>query len=534
MSINNTNTNKTTFNEEIEDIDLKKVFNFLFRNKTRIGLTTFIFTFLAIIFSFSQRSVWRGNFKILVDKKDNNTMQDISTLRRVLPVSLSKNAYLDNKLTQENILKSPYVLDSVYEKYLQKIEKKKNKKISFGSWKKNLKIKFIKDTKILNVEFKHHDKELILSTLDDISNEYKKYSKEDKIKKIKKSIAFLESQKIKLNEKSSKSLKDFNQFSIKNRLGDIDGFVDLESNDLGISDSDILQNLTSDITLQNQLGLTSRFDSSSSIPPSGAGLRFRKQLALLETYETQLLDLSTKLKPNSKILLDLNKKIEILSKKLKRPNEILIEYRDKKRAAERDMKLLKEVETKLELSKFEQSKKEDPWQVISNPKIEKSRIYPKKSQFAIIAFLFSFLGSSIYSFFLEKKLGKLYEFDEIDNLLIFEYSDELFCDSQKLNILIIKKILKQKKVDCNLDKICFFTTSAKSNEKLTLKSYFNDDLKIFNLDLDKEINLENFKFIFILINPNITTKRDLITLNNYLEENKNKISWLLINEKKLS
>ena len=52
---------------------------------------------------------------------------------------------------------------------------------------------------------------------------------------------------------------------------------------------------------------------------SKAGQRFEKQFALLEEYESNFVDLSSKLKPNSSTLKEIKEKIENLRSSLKRP-----------------------------------------------------------------------------------------------------------------------------------------------------------------------------------------------------------------------
>ena len=74
------------------------------------------------------------------------------------------------------------------------------------------------------------DKDLIISTLNLISKSYQNYSMNDRENSIRNGIEYLEYQKSKYKEKSLKSLKKLNDFSIKNGLiGDIDGIVNFEN-----------------------------------------------------------------------------------------------------------------------------------------------------------------------------------------------------------------------------------------------------------------------------------------------------------------
>ena len=129
--------------------------------------------------------------------------------------------------TQKLILKSESVLMPVFN-FVQNYYKEKNisSNLYFKKWlEENLNIEFENESSVLKVEYINTDKELILKALNLISSKYKDYSKRDTEKQITETIAYLEKQTILMKEKTLKSIKDFNSFSIENGLGSIDGFV---------------------------------------------------------------------------------------------------------------------------------------------------------------------------------------------------------------------------------------------------------------------------------------------------------------------
>ena len=65
------------------------------------------------------------------------------------------------------------------------------------------------------------------------------------------------------------------------------------------------------------------------------GLRYSSQFNMLEENEAKLLELSSRLKPNSKTLSTLKIKIKNLKESLKRPNQILLEFRELNRLAKK-------------------------------------------------------------------------------------------------------------------------------------------------------------------------------------------------------
>ena len=131
-----------------------------------------------------------------------------------------------------------------------------------------------------------------------------------------------------------------------------------------------------------------------------AGIRFRNQFLLLEKYEAEYVNLSAKLTKNSTYLKNLKLRIDNLRNSLKRPNEILIKYRELTKKVKRDEGILNNVEKQLGLFKLEKAKQIDPWEIISIPTIE-GKVFPKRSQTAIIYFILSFLFSSLVQFFRE-------------------------------------------------------------------------------------------------------------------------------------
>ena len=73
----------------------------------------------------------------------------------------------------------------------------------------------------------------------------------------------------------------------------------------------------------------------------------------LEEFENQYAYLSTKLKPSSPTLKELKSKIESYKNSLKRPNEILIEYKLLAKNAQRDEEILANIENSLEIEKLQ-------------------------------------------------------------------------------------------------------------------------------------------------------------------------------------
>ncbi len=321
-----------------QDIDLRKYINIFIRRKNLFVITSFLITSFGVVYSIFKQPVYRGYFQIIVEKQT----LEVSALIERSQMLKKLNNYVgdvnsDNK-TQEAILKSPLVLKPVYEYFQNEHNKIKGfREVSYNKWlNRYLKIEFEDGTNILSIKFDDEDKDIIISTLNLISKSYQNYSMEDREKNIKNGIEYLEYQRAEYKEKSLKSLKALNEFSIKNGLvGDLDGIVEFES------------------TMQKK---DKKFNNNLDKTDSKLGLRYSSQFKLLEDNEAKLLELSARLKPNSKTLETLKIKINNLQESLKRPNQILLEFRELNRLARRDEEFLTNIEESLGILKLEQVK----------------------------------------------------------------------------------------------------------------------------------------------------------------------------------
>lgn len=365
-----------------DEIDLKIIFNLINKEKKLISILSTITTAFCILIYFNLKPTWQGRFQIVV--REDNTTQSSNIFEQVSEISLGNLGQFDQgKRTQELILKSPSVLMPVYE-FNKKFSRKNNIKIDdsgFDKWfKKSFNIFFEKGSNVLTIEYKSKNKELIKKTLELTSIKYQNFAKINKDKYLNNTIKYLMEQQKLLTKKSDESMKAFNNFTIENRLASVDGFTDLNNFSNNPQDT-LIKNLT----------------NKSDLAKNSTGIRFESQFSLLDKYETEYINLSSKLKPQSKIMIDLKAKIELLRDSLKRPNEILTKYRKLKLIALKDEQNLSSISTQLDSYKLEQALQPLPWDLISNPEINQSKIFPN------FPFLISILGLSliaINSFFI--------------------------------------------------------------------------------------------------------------------------------------
>tara|TARA_B100000242_G_scaffold8294_1_gene5516 strand:- start:2180 stop:3790 length:1611 start_codon:yes stop_codon:yes gene_type:complete len=518
-------------NDELDFTILVKTF---LRNKKLIILTTLISTLLSVLYCYSVKPIWKGNFKILVkDNNGSNIFGNRALENNLLSLNNLQNLSGKSNKTEELILKSPSVLLPVYE-YVNNYYKQnniKNGNKSFNYWvQKDLNVQFKKGTSVFTIEYKGNDKKLILDVLNLISEKYQNYSKRGKEKELRKTLDYLTTQKRIMAAKVANSLNTVNKFSIENGLGDFDGFFTNNMNNINKENLKRLNFQGREISLQNDINTSGMIDSR--ISKNSANQRFQSQFNLLEKYEAEYMNLSAKLKPQSSYLTELKTKIDNLKKLLKKPSEILITYRDLKNEANRDSELLENISRRLEFIKLEQVKNPDPWLMISTPTIDDYKFFPNKKNITIFSFFFSLLSITFIALIKDKFSSKIN-----DKKLIFEkfkcnYIEKVDSIDTKLNSKLIEEGIKQANKNLELGDVNFINfTSLPNNE---LKTLFDFGKNINFLDFYSFKDIENNSNICFFIEECEIKYDDIELADKYQYIYKNKfIGWFLFDSKKL-
>ena len=500
------------------EIDLLDIFSTFFREKRLIFLVTFLTTLSSVIYFSFVKPIYQGSFNVVVkDNKGNNNIESVNnSFFKVIGGSSNSSTDLE---TQRLILQSPSVLmpvfDYVRDYYLTSGEEKK---FGFKAWVTNsLKIDFEANSQVLNVIYMGEDKELINNALNLIASKYRDYSKKDTIKNLNERRLYLESQKEIMKKKSMISKKAYNKFTIENGLGSFDGFIRLAGDNISYNKS---------ITNDNGGSLSfSNFNNKSAGKKAKpiTGERFSRQFSLLERYEADYLDLSSKLKPNSQTLQSLKIKIDNLKTSLERPNEILIKYDELSRNYLRDENLLLFIDQNLEIVKLEQIKVPNPWEIISTPTISNKPIYPNRSNLFILFLIGSFILGSIIALIKEKISMKIFTKSEMKERIKCDFIDTIYREEK---ILSNKQLIKQFEGDLKNCGIINYTKKININ-------FINDLLEEKNI---KIIDFEDFELIdkckkLILVMENgIYTYHELDIINKYISLYDEKIiGWFYIN-----
>lgn len=553
-------------------IDIALLIKSLIRNKKLIFFCSLLGFLLSIIFAYTQKKIWQGQFQIVIadDKKTFNAGN--LQVAKAFNITGNKGSKL---LTQIEILKSPSVLMDIYE-YVRleksKINDNKFKNLRFEEWREDfLSVDLIKDTSVLKLSYKDYHKELILPVLQKISHAYKKYSSKNKRISQQLSNNYLKEQIKIFAEKSSKSLKAAQDFAIDQNLAYIN-FSDEENLTLLNKDNIQQQSLNSLNLLLPNVGFENiRAQASNEIRKIDLQIEKIKYLnnleelqyigstipALvsrglpqeLELIETELADLKTKYNTNDEVIQNLIKRRETTIKLLKkrainylkasrleaearvessiRPKEVIFRYKELIREASRDESTLISLENQLLLLKLEEAKTLESWEMTTNPTLYPFPVAPQKKRIVFLGSFFSLIIGSLISFVREKKEDKIYSSKEIRN---FTNIPTIYEFSNNFQIEEYFSILKRGLLSKSQDNISLLTPLNFPNDDRNLinnefKKVFSKTEIIITNKLSEAIKAPN---IFLLIKLGITKKSEIYDFYERLVTQGFKIGGILV------
>lgn len=507
-------------NSAAKEIDLKDLLIIFLKSKKFIFIFTLLTSLTTTIYSFFIPPVWKGSFEILVqeDDKKKSSLSNISQQSSLFDSLTSR--FKSNNETQKYILMSPSVLMPIFE-FVRDFKNSNNEdtfSFSYQQWlNTNIEVEFKEKSNVLEFSYMDTDKDFIIQTLNKISKQYQNYSKDGINNQIKENLIYLTNLRNKYNKKALLSLKEFNEFSIKNGIGDIDGFV----------------NITNDS--YNKINSLDKFSEFKNTPAkrvfdqSEAGIRFSQQFSLLEKYESDYTDFSAVLKPNSKTLKNLKIKIDNLRRSLKRPNEILIKYKELSKKAQRDSQILNQIENQLITTQLSKAKQKNPWELITQPYIYDKKVSPNKKIILLLSLFASFFGS-LFIIIIKKILrGEIITKNDFLQNLKFQYLDTIYAKNISLSEKQINNILISKIKNDSKENLGFlFLTKKDINDNYFYKEIFYKK-KLSKYNFNNIEKIQESQNLILFADGNEINNQDCIFINNYLENlNKNILGWVFI------
>ncbi len=560
----NLNTKKNQIDESKSDqeIDIKIILNFLIRNKKIIALFSSVFLISGYFCSFLPKKTWEGQFQIVLNT-DNQNNKDViasSFLRNFGGLNKSKDLE-----TEVEILKSPSVLMPVFEMVMLKKGNPSKKHYEFSQWKKrNLIIGLQDKTSILNISYKDHEKKIILPVLEKISASYQKYSGKRKKRTDESSEKYLKEQIQIFNKKSSKSLKEAQEFAIDQDLVFLDNNIESrisysEEQKINISPSFLPEN----INIENR-----RVSSANEIRRIDLQIKKINELtdqelqfirmtipnfvddklsSILENIEIELAEVRILYKEDdvtikqlskyrdSLVLLLKRKAIDHLNaKKLEteaileassRPKDILLKYKELIRNASRDENTLIKLEDELRFNELNKSKQQEPWELITKPTLLKDPVGNIRNTLLFIALFFGSASGMIFSFIKEKRSGIVFELKELIEISGTEFLEVLNFSKVKLfedKINFLREYInKNPNKEVNLIKIGEVELNKMQEIKdLLEKNLNNKNIRILNSILDEETKEESINFLLLELGSikfseiqNLKKYQELLNLN---------------------
>ena len=518
-----------------DEIDLKLIFNCILRNKATIGLISFVIFIFGILYSFTLKEVWEGQFQIVLNK-ENKSLNIDPQLANLAGINLTKGNEIE---TEVGILKSPSVLMPIFEFAKSQNNQSTTNKLSFSTWNKNnLNIELEKGTSILNISYKNINKKTIIPVLNKMSISYQQYSGKNKRRTQELTNNFLKEQISIFKKKSSNSLRAAQEYAMNQDLV----FYDLEKgtqNNIDINSKDLTSDtlfqapslLLPNIGIENarvqaanqirkinlQLQKIQQLNDSEELQYIGSTIPALVKEGLpqaLSNIEAALLEARSKYTDKDITIINLIKRrnlaIDLLKnrtikylevqklnadatmKAAMRPKGVLLKYKELIREAARDEQTLIQLEDKFNLFKLESASQEDPWELITKPTLLENRVSPNRKRIAAISLLTGIILGIASSIVKEKKSGKIYDISEIEKLIPIKLISQINInklDFETQNLLFIKDLLNKESISViNFMPIGDVETQelTKLKESLMKEKFIKDILFSSNKDEIKE------------------------------------------------
>ena len=527
-----------------DEIDLSDFFSSIFRNKTLIATFSIIFFLISLFYGLTRKKIWEGEFQIVLESEKRSSI--IDSLNPSL-AGIIKPDMADNVNTQVAILESPSVLMNIFNYVKEEKNKQSNSienNLRFKSWKKSsVNVELEKGTSVLNVSYKDHTKDLIIPVLKKISLAYQDYSGKKRSRSIELNLDFLKSQLPIFRKKSEEAISKVQKFSDKHlllfqnnlllSLGTSEDFsnnsiptsldIDIEKTKLN-NQIKISNNLLNDLKLINDntdeiLFFASNVPGFSDDYLLNIKSLNEKLVRAKATYTENDIFFQNlnneKIKAKQELKIALNdflraNKINLQArlKATERPQEVIDEYRSL---------LSKAIAAKLTLNNLEkqyinvlldEARKEDPWELITNPTLLP---YPINSNIYTISLIGLFLGGTFGTFFCyfrEKNIGKIFNASRLNllgewpflyvlpnrnALVLKEYIDIIIDNYSEKNIAILY-IGEVEEINLN-----------------NIKSILENKIGKNSFILSNKVNkINDYKNVIVIINFGLTKEKEII------------------------
>ena len=449
-----------------DGIDIGQVFGALFRRKALIAKITTASILAAGLYSFIKKPIWEGQFEIVLASAQSASSQARSLLNSNPDIAnvIGISGGNDELKTEVEILGSPSILKPVFDFVKQHKQQQgiDTRNLYYSDWlEKYLTIELVKGTSVLELAYRDTDKDLVLPVIQKISAAYQDYSGRNRTRGINQGIQYLDQQIEIYGKKSVISLRTAQEYGIEHNLPALQGVtasselsqlrqklqgnkgsVDVSENFLNIeairiTASNQIRNIDEQIKQLDQLDNNAEtlIYIGRTIPELAEG-ELSKQLDKVDTRLAILRTKYTDQDDSIQILIAKRRRfIELFRqqtygylyaqrvaaqarlKSAERPKEVSIKFRELLRTAARDEATLTKLESERQFLALEQARKEDPWELISNPTLLDEPVAPRKKfifTLGLFAGLFAGCGAAVW---VDRRTGIIYNEEELKSLM---------------------------------------------------------------------------------------------------------------------
>jgi len=401
-------------NEQYEDyIDLYEILLTLKREIKLFAFIIILISGIGFVRAKQSQPIWKATFQIVLTDKSPKTFSAEGRLQGLL----NKVSQVPKDLeTQVKILKSPVILLPAFKRFIDKFPEEANN-YKYKDWYRNIKVGLEGGSSVLKASFTNVNRDVLIPALNEISTEYKNYSKRDQERRFENTLKYLNDQISYYQGKSKLSLEKAQTYAIDYYLTPLTGKSDIDkeiqsaylsnnnfseqqpqfsysastpinieverlmaSNEKKILEAKLaqLKNIDDENTLF-LLGKTEEFMGKRKItnnielqnikierlktlftqndPKLQAALRTKK--TYLNTFKNELYGYL-----NAKLL-----DAEARLKASDRPEGVLVKYKELLRESKRDEEFLNKLELDRQFLILEKSMTFEPWEIVSYPTI---------------------------------------------------------------------------------------------------------------------------------------------------------------------
>ncbi len=569
-------SNNISFQNSDSVFNMKILLECLTRRRRLIINVASAILFLFFCFAFLSKRVWQGEFQIVLNKKDKNSVTGLSILNNInnsavqnlLGSSLNLSS---NVNTEVEILKSKSVLMPIFN-YVKKTKELNGENIKYSNWAKQVNVVLKPRTSVLIVSYKDTNKDIVLPVVTRISKAYKEYPGRDKNKGLQSAIKYFDEQISIYSNKSEKAYRDYISFALENNLNILPSESSLRSYTKSPNDNRkmpdqalslnivppflLVQNKIKALEMEKEevesIDISIYDDQPLPLPIFSTQIKDGEN-QLLEAVNLKVLELSELsnfLTDNDRRIVNLKRDIKEINKKmqtnlvevmgneiknlnvrldlLRKPKEVVIKSKEMERNLFRLENIFENLENSKQMISLQLAEKNNPWELISTPFMEDSPVAPKKKQIVLLGFFTSIFLGSLCAIYAERFSGIIYSLAEFRSLLNYRFLNQM--DLNKTNEWDnVINILGQNIADSKINNLGLALINKQDGKEIKL---FTQALEksIPNINIirsDNLLDLSSCEDIILLVCKGKVKREELFEFNQKIKLlNKSLLGWI--------